>query len=182
MTEQKSKQEKKLEESIEKVEEAEKKMEQKQVEEKTEEKKKVKERPKKTEAIVNVSGLPISTKHSMAVCKFIKGKKIEVAIKELEKVAKIKLAVPMKGEIPHRKGEGMMSGRFPKKTAESFIVLLKSLRANATYNGIEEPIIVEAVPNMGSRPYGRYGAYRKKRTNVRIVAKSGEQKSKGVKK
>ena len=126
---------------------------------------------KKTEATVNAVNLPLSTKYSAAVCKFIKRKKIDDAIADLEAVAKLKKVVPMTGEIPHRKGKGMMSGRFPQKTAKNFIVLLKSLKANAIHNGIENPAIYEAVANIGSRPYGRFGAVRKKRTHIKIVAR-----------
>lgn len=139
------------------------------------------EKPKKTEAHVQAKDLPISTKYSAAVCRFIKNKKIENAIADLELVLKFKKSVPMKGEIPHRKGKGMMSGRFPKNTTEKFIKLLKSLSANASYHGLEEPIIVEAIANIGSRPYGRFGRVRKKRTHVKIVAKT-KQKKEGKKK
>jgi|TARA_Y100000310_G_scaffold167546_2_gene167355 large subunit ribosomal protein L22 len=144
--------------------------------EKTEEKKPVQTKPKvkKTEAFVNATSLPISTKHSMAVCKFIKGKKIEDALKNLEEVVLIKKAVPMKGEIPHRKG--MMSGRYPKKTAEYFIKLLKGLSANANVNGLENPVISEAIANMASRPYSRFGRVRKKRTHVKIIVKEKPSK------
>jgi len=139
--------------------------------------KKPAEKPKKTKAIVNGFDVPISTKHSMAICKFIKRKKISQAISELEQVAKIKKPIPMKGEIPHRKGK-MMSGRFPQKAAKQFIILLKSLSSNATYFGIEEPIIIEAFANIGARPFGRHGI-RRKRTHIRIVAenKSVEKKA-----
>ena len=123
---------------------------------------------KKTEAIVNVVNLPISTKHSIAVCRFIKNKKIENAISELEQVFSFKKAVPMKGEIPHRKGKGMMSGRYPKKATEHFIKLLKALSANANTNGLDNPVIVEAVANIASRPFGKFGRVRKKRTHVKI--------------
>jgi large subunit ribosomal protein L22 len=139
-------------------------------EEKTE-KKPVQEKPKKTEAVVNAHNLPISTKYSAAICKFIKNKKIEHAIADLEQVLVLKKAVPMKGEIPHRKGKGMMSGRFPKKATENFIRLLKSLLANANHNSLENPIIVEAIANIGARPYGKFGRVRKKRTHVKIKVK-----------
>lgn len=144
---------------------------------KVEEKKgviKPKEKPKKTEAIVNATNIPISTKHSMAICDFIRKKKIDKAVEDLEQVMIFKRAIPMKGEIPHRKGKGMSSGsgRFPIKSVENFLVLLKSLSGNATHNSIEEPVIVEAVANLGSRPYGRFGRVRKKRTHVKLVAKS----------
>ena len=141
----------------------EKKTEEKKIEKKPEVKK-----PKKTEAVVNVQNLPISTKDSAAICKFIKNKKIENAITDLEQVLILKKAVPMKGEIPHKKGKGMMSGRFPRKASQNFIKLLKSLLANATYNGLEEPVIAEAIANQASRPYGRFGRWQRKRTHVKL--------------
>ena len=128
----------------------------------------VKEKPKRTKAVVNAFNIPISTKHSAAICRFIKRKKIQEAIKDLELVAKIKKPVPMKGEIPHRKGK-IMSGRFPEKAAKEFIILLKNLSSNSIYHGLENPIIVESVANIGSRPFGRQGI-RRKRTHIKIVA------------
>ena len=79
-----------------------------------EEKKVTKPKVKRTEAIVNSYSVPISTKQSVAISKFIKFKTIENAIADLKQVVIKKKAVPMKGEIPHRKGK-IMSGRFPKK-------------------------------------------------------------------
>jgi large subunit ribosomal protein L22 len=144
--------------------------------EKPEEKKPIQKKPKKkkTEAFVNETSIPISTKHSTAICKFIKGKKIEKAISDLEKVIVKKKAVPMKGEIPHRKG--MMSGRYPKKASEQFIKTLKRLKANAIVNEIENPMIVTAIANLGSRPYGKFGRVRKKRTHLKIIAKETKEK------
>ncbi len=135
----------------------------------SEEKKKTAEKAKKTEAVVNAVSLPISSKHSVAICRFIKGKKIEIAQRDLEEVVLHKKAVPMKGEIPHRKGR-IMSGRYPEKASKEFIKLLKSLSANAHSSGIEDPVIAEAVSNIASRPFGRFGRIRRKRTHVRIVA------------
>lgn len=156
--------------------------------EKIEEKKETKtakkdEKPKtkKTEAVVNAYSIPVSTKQSIAVCRFIKNKKIEDAIMDLEEVIKKKRAVPMKGEIPHQKGK-IMSGRYPKKTAQHFIKLLKTLSANSSVNGLDEPTICEAVSNIASRPFGKFGRVRKKRTHVRIVAVERKEKTKhGVK-
>ncbi|MEX0921020.1 MAG: uL22 family ribosomal protein [Candidatus Pacearchaeota archaeon] len=136
------------------------------------------EKNKKDFAIVNSNNLPISTKHSKAICKFIRGKKIGDAIADLEKVLVLKKAVPMKGEIGHRKGKGMMSGRFPKKASERFIKLLKSLSANSINHGIENPFVTEAIANIGSRPYGRFGRVRMKRTHVKLVAKNMENTKK----
>ena len=149
-----------------------KKTEKKEETKKAEEKSKVVVKPKKTEAVVKAKNVPISKKHSMAICDFIRNKEIGQAIEELEQVMIFKRAIPMKGEIPHRKGKGMMSGRFPVKSVGNFLVLLKSLAGNATYNSIDEPVIVEAVANMGVRPHGRFGRVRKKSTHVTLVAKN----------
>jgi len=176
--------EEKKETDVKKEGEKEKTEDKKEDVKKTEEKKPVQTKPKikKTEAVVNSNNLPISTKHSIAVCKFIKGKKIERAIEDLEKVANKKKPVPMKGEIPHRKGKGISSGRYPKKAAEHFIKLLKSLSANANLHEIENPFIANAVANLGARPYGRFGRIKRKRTHIQIIAKKLNQKKIEVKK
>jgi ribosomal protein L22 len=127
--------------------------------------------PKKTEAVINGKSLPISTKKSVAICKFIVGKKLYKAISDLEQVLTHKKVVPMKGEIPHQKGKGISSGGYPKKAVEYFIKLLKSLQANANVNGLDEPKIVHAMANLASRPYGKFGRVRKKRTHVQIKVK-----------
>jgi len=149
-----------------------------------EKKKPIQKKPviKKTKAIVNSFNIPISTKHSTAICRFIKNKKIENAMADLEQVLIHKKTIPMKGEIPHRKGKRIMSGRYPKKATEYFIKLLKNLLANANINELDNPVITEAVANIGSRPFGRFGSIRKKRTHVKIkaeeklISKEGEKK------
>ncbi|MEM3405654.1 MAG: uL22 family ribosomal protein [Candidatus Pacearchaeota archaeon] len=128
-----------------------------------------KEEKKIKEVIVRGRDLSISTKHSVALCKFIKGKEIKKALKDLELVLKFKKAVPMKGEIPHRKN--MKSGRYPIKATKTFIKLLKNLNANAVYHNIEEPFIFFAKADKASRPYRRFGTRRFKRTHILIKAK-----------
>ncbi|MFH1152136.1 MAG: uL22 family ribosomal protein [Nanoarchaeota archaeon] len=128
---------------------------------------------KKDEVAVNAKGLHISTKYAIELCKFVKGKKIDRAIEDLELVIVKKKSVPMKGEIPHRKGpggRGSGSGRYPKKASESFIMLLKSLRANANNHEVDDPVITEAVANIAQRPFAR-GGRRRKRTHVTIKAR-----------
>ncbi len=144
--------------------------------EETKEKKKPAKKVVKEEVSINASGVPISTKYAMAICKFIKHKPIEKAIADLEEVTKLKKAVPMKGEIPHRKGK-IMSGRFPVRASKHFIILLKSLLGNANNHDVDEPVISFAMANIGSRPYGRHGIKRK-RTHLVIRAKSKKLNSK----
>ena len=134
------------------------------------EKKKQTPKVKRDEATVNGISLPISTKDWVWICKFIKRKTMQRALVDLELVSKLKKAIPMTGEIPHRKGKGMMSGRYMTKPVGFFIKMLKSLEANANMNGMDEPIIVDAVPNRASRPYGRFGRVKRKRTHIFIKA------------
>lgn len=123
---------------------------------------------KKTTAIVNAQSLPISTKHSIAVCNYIRGKNLETAILRLEPVAAHKKPIPMKGEIPHRKGK-IMSGRFPIKAAKAFITILKSLKANAIANELEiEKYVLFCKANLASRPFKRFGRAKFKRTHVTL--------------
>ena len=132
--------------------------------------------PKKYEAVVNARSLPISLKHSVAICKFIRGKKISQAVNDLEKVIAEKMPVPMRGEIPHRKGKitskASGSGRYPKNAAKEFIKLLKSLSGNVTANKLEDLSddlrIKIASANLASRPFGRFGSWRRKRTHVTL--------------
>lgn len=129
--------------------------------------KKTEKKIKKTEAVVNQRDVRISTKHAVAVCNFIRNKEIDQALRELEEVKKFRKAIPMKGEIPHKKG--MMSGRYPIKAVVEFIKLLKSLRANAIYNEIEfEKFKIFCMANIASKPYKRFGQRRFKRSHVQI--------------
>ena len=124
--------------------------------------------PKKTEAVVNAQNLSISTKHSIAICDYIRSKDVDTAISMLEDVEKMKKAVPMKGEIPHRKGK-IMSGRYPINAVKEFIKLLKSLKSNAVMNELElEKYVLFCMPNVAARPYRRFGRTRFKRTNVQL--------------
>lgn len=151
---------------------------------KSEEKVITKPKVKRTEAVVNGRSLPVSTKHAIAICNFIKNKDIDWAIIALEQVEKKKKAVPMRGEIPHRKGKGMMSGRYPVKAAGEFIRLLKSLKANAIVNELElEKCKLACMSNVAARQYRRFGRGRFKRTHVQLkLVPITKKKSKEVKK
>ncbi|MFA5173773.1 MAG: uL22 family ribosomal protein [Candidatus Pacearchaeota archaeon] len=139
-------------------------------EQKTEKKKQktISNKPKKTEAKVSGRDLPISTKHAIAICDYIRGKDIETAIKMLEPVLTLKKAIPMKGEIGHRKGK-MMTGRYPINAVEEIIKLLKSLNSNAIANELEiEKYVLYCKPNVASRPYKKFGRGRFKRSHVEL--------------
>lgn len=148
---------------------SEKKLEDTKINKKDKKKKEIKvDRPKKTDAVVNGRNLPISTKYAVAICNYIRGKNIDKVILMLEEVEKFKKPVPMKGEIPHRKGK-IMSGRYPIKAVREFIKVLKSLKANAIVNELElEKYVLFCKANIASRPYKRFGRARFKRTHVTL--------------
>lgn len=158
----------------EKIEKIEKKPEEKEIR-KEEKKKSLVKKVKKEEVSVNIKNAHISAKKSFAICHFIKGKTIEKALNDLQKVLDKKIAIPMKGEIPHKKSvKGVASGggRYPQKTTEEFIRMIKSLQANANNHDVEEPIIVEAIANFGSKVVGRFGIWERKRAHIKIIARS----------
>lgn len=82
----------------------------------------------------------VSHKHAREVAKMIKGLSIEKARDTLQEVIALKRAVPFrryKNEVGHRSDTGVMSGRYPRKTATEFLKLLDNLEANAEYKGMD---------------------------------------------
>jgi ribosomal protein L22 len=127
---------------------------------------------KKEQAIANGENLHASKKHCMYICSFIKNKSIDAAIQDLELVILKKKVVPFKGEIPHRKGPGLSSGRFPNNASKLFIALLKGLKGNVLVNqmDLDKTIISEASASWASRP-ARKGNRQAKRSNVFLIAR-----------
>lgn len=137
-----------------------------------------KKAPEKKEVCINARSVPISTKYSIYICRFIKNKSIQKAIADLELVLKEKKAIPMRGEIPHKKSVKELasgSGRYPQRAAKHFIGLLKSLQGNANNHNVENPIIFEAIANKAQKPFGRFGRWQRKRTHVTLKAKSKKE-------
>ena len=82
----------------------------------------------------------ISHKHAREVAVSIKGLTIEKARDFLQDVINKKRAVAFrryKNQVAHRADPGMMSGRYPQKTAKEFIKVLDNLESNAEYKGID---------------------------------------------
>ena len=144
--------------------------------------KKIKEEPKKEKeskshfAIVNARGLPISTKQSVEIARFIKGKKLKKAKFLLEQVLDKKIAVPYlryNRDTPHKKGK-IAAGRYPLKATQNFMVVLNSLEANAENKGLnaEQLVVSEIMVNKDSNQWhaGRLRRRRMKRTSLIIKA------------
>ncbi len=133
-------------------------------------KEKTESKPKKEMAEVNAYSLKISPKACFAICKVIKGKSLDHAVKFLDDVTKKKRAVKMENrEVGHRKGKGMAGGRFPFNAAREMIPLIGQLKANCDVNGVENPGISIAIANIAARPR-KAGGKRAKRTHIHMEA------------
>lgn len=125
--------------------------------------------------------LNISPKKSMEICREIRGKNIKDAKKLLQDVIAMKKPIAYKRykrDVPHRKGKGIMAGRWPVKPAKEILRLLKSAESNAQYKGldIDSLIIAHSSAHRGRilkgrmpRAQGRSTAWNEQTTNVQII-------------
>ncbi|MFA5406008.1 MAG: 50S ribosomal protein L22 [Candidatus Nanoarchaeia archaeon] len=95
--------------------------------------------------------IEVSNKQAREVLGFIKGMKVDTAIKRLERVLIHDEAVPFKrfnSKVAHKKGIG--PGRYPEKACDAIIDILKSAKNNALNKGLQEEklIISEGVVGM----------------------------------
>lgn len=101
----------------------------------------------------------VSLKYSAEICREIKGKRVEKAMKFLQDVVEKKAFLPIKkynSNTAHRKGRsvsGVKSGRFPKNCAKAWRDLLASAKANADYKGLdaENLVVLHAFASQGFR-------------------------------
>lgn len=127
-------------------------------------------------AKVNGRLMPISTKQAIEICNFIRGRKVNDAIKLLEGVIKKDSAIPFRrfnSDMGHKRKIG--AGRYPKKASKGIIELLESLNANAQFKGLNTSnlVINKICANKASSMwhYGRKMRRKMKRTNIEIIAK-----------
>lgn len=135
---------------------------------------------------VKVSGrnMPVSHKQCYEVANFIRGKQIDRAIKLLENVIIQKTAVPYRRynrDICHKAGK-VGPGRYPRKTSEHIIKLLRNLKGQAQDKGLDtvKVFIVHAAMQKGLRlrHYGRKIGTVRKNTNFELVGKEIEKAEK----
>jgi len=124
----------------------------------------------------------ISHKHAREIAVQIKGLSIEKARDYLQSVVNKQRAVPFrryKNQVGHRSDPGVMSGRYPQKSATEFIKLLDNLESNAEYKGmdLERLKIVNATVHKGvlikrfiPRAFGRASPKNNVLTHIELVA------------
>jgi len=95
--------------------------------------------------------MPVSTKYTINIGKWIKGDNVDKAIRKLESVAKKETALPIvrfKKDTSHKRG--ISAGRYPLKTVMHVIKALKLVKSNAKHKSLDDSklVINEFMPNM----------------------------------
>jgi len=133
-------------------------------------------------AIAKSTNLPISTKHCIEIGHHIRYRSTSFAKKFLEDVLAERQAVPFRRfyrDVGHRRG--MSAGRYPVKAASQFILLIKSVEANAQAKGLNTSSlkISKVIANRAATPMGG-GRHRHstKRTHLEIEVIEGVVKKK----
>lgn len=126
--------------------------------------------------------LTISTKTSIEMSKFLRGKTTAKAKAILQRVLEKKQAIPFTrftNGVGHRAGVGIAAGRFPEKASQEFIKLIKNAEANAQTKGLNTELkIVHLLAHKGSNDYhyGRQSRRKYKRTHLEVVVEEMEEK------
>lgn len=125
--------------------------------------------------------LQISPKTSVEVCRFVRGKDVDVAIDMLDEVVEGKRPVPYrkhKKQIAHQKGVG--PGGYPKKAATKIRDLLNEAKSNAESKGLDsddmEILAIsahqgEVIKGYQPRAFGRTTPSDRKTTNIEVILK-----------
>lgn len=130
--------------------------------------------------------LPISPRHSVIICRHIRGWPLEKAKDFLSDVTKLKAAVPDRryGGTAHRPGK-VGPGRYPEKAARLILKVLQGAEANAEYKGLvtEDMVIAHIAAHRGRAWQGRFQRARGRATpkvretvNIEVVLREAEEK------
>lgn len=130
--------------------------------------------------------LAISPRHAINICKAIKGMPLDKAVEFLEDVIDLKKAVPFRTHVhglPHRKGKGMATGRYPEKAARAIKNVLEEARNNAEFKEITGSLrIIQASSSRGrawksyfQRAHGSSTPKMRETVNVEIIVKEYEE-------
>lgn len=130
------------------------------------------------EATATLKNARISTKQSIELCAFIRGKKVEAVRTILQKAIALERAIPFKrftNGLGHK--PGMAAGRYIPTTAKTVLGLLHAVVANAEQKGIAgDLVILHASARQGTKQYhhGRQRRSVMKATHLTIGV--GQQK------
>ena len=124
---------------------------------------------------------PVSTKQSLEIARWLRGRSTEKAKVLLQAVIEKRIAVPYKRfnkKIAHKKQIG--PGKYPVKTASLFLKLINEVEANASVKGLnEEALKIHAiVVHKGARNmhHGRQRGRTFKNAHIEIVVEETEKR------
>ncbi|MBI5554108.1 MAG: 50S ribosomal protein L22 [Candidatus Diapherotrites archaeon] len=132
----------------------------------------------------------VSLKYSIEIIRAIKGMPLSKAKTFLEDVITHHRALPLHTyikKIGHRKGaaqEGSKTGRYPERTAQVFLSLLQTVKANADYRKMNsENLLIhnmfasQGVARISHQAQGRISGKRRKRksAHLEIVVVEGKK-------
>jgi large subunit ribosomal protein L22 len=128
----------------------------------------------------------ISPKHSVEICREIRGMELQRAKDYLQDVIDMKRPLPFKRhkrKVSHRKGEGFGPGRYPQKAAKVFLKLLEDCESNAEYSGLNtDALVVKHIVShrgrvfKGWRPraHGRATDWDNRTVNIEVILEERE--------
>jgi large subunit ribosomal protein L22 len=129
----------------------------------------------------------ISPKHSVELCRALRGKKLEDAKDILEDVIEKKHPIPFKKHnrgVGHRKGKGFGPGRYPVRAAKAIMKVLEAAESNAEYSGLDtEALLIKHIAaNRGRvisgwmpRAHGRNTAKDTETVNIEVILEEVEE-------
>lgn len=122
--------------------------------------------------------LPISTKQSVEISNFIRGKSLQKSKMLLDEVTEHKKAVPYKRynrDTGHKPGK-IASGRYPEKAISHFLKLLNTAEANAEDKGLDSKnlIITEIKADKGTQQWHQGRLRRRRMKNTHLFVKVAE--------
>lgn len=123
--------------------------------------------------------LPMSTKQSVEVANFIRGKTTSKAKMLLNEVLAHKKAVPYhryNRDTGHKSGN-IAAGRYPEKAIQNFLILINSVEANAEDKGLDSKnlIITELKADLGPQQWHQGRMRRRKMKNTHLSIKVMEK-------
>ena len=128
--------------------------------------------------------LAVSTKFSVEVANFIRGKSVQKAKLDMENVIEQTTAVPFwryTRDLAHKPGP-IGPGRYPVKVAKAILLLLQSAELNAINKGLDgDALFVKSIiANKGSGVMraGRHRGRSAKRTHIEVIVEEKEIKKK----
>jgi large subunit ribosomal protein L22 len=139
----------------------------------------------KTMAKARLNNAEVSRKKSIEICNMIRYKTTKKAIQILEEVLEMKRAVPYKSfnrSVAHKTDVG--PGRYPIKTVEEILKLIRLAQSNAQNKGLSQDLIIKHLAaNKGNMSWhhSRQSRRQMKVANIEIVvsekaAKKAESK------